>query len=119
MSRHEDTKHDHHLVTIGLWWVDILTCGTIYVRIMRETLELDLIGCKAWIRGMEDMERQYQAMVLDLGIAQEQASSNASLVLELRSKASIWDLPFPLPSVGISYVGHIFLDLKMLFCQHN
>ena len=56
---------------------------------MRETLELDLIGCKAWIRGMEDMERHYQAMVLDLGIAQEKASSNAAAVVQLRSKVRL------------------------------
>ena len=53
---------------------------------MREKLELDLIGCKAWIRGMEDMERAYQAMLLDLGVAQDRANTRAGQVAELRSK---------------------------------
>ena len=53
---------------------------------MREKLEQDLIGCKAWIRGMEDTERLYRTALIELGSSQERAHARTSQVVELRDK---------------------------------
>ena len=64
---------------------------------MREKLELDLIGCKTWIRSMEETEYAHAALIADLGEAQASVHAQADLVSELRDKVCFLYHVSPLP----------------------
>ena len=53
---------------------------------MRFKLEADLVGCKAWIRSMEETERKYRDLLGELARAQEDKTCLADRTRELSDK---------------------------------